>query len=363
MKVRAAVVGIGARTPLGLDARSTGFAHRTGAAAMTQSALLDKDGEPVTMCLLPTLDPFCVGAERAVQLGEPALIEATKGLEQVLSYGRVKLFSCLDAWMGEPCEDGSRPAADVAAALQRRAARLCPKLDDVDTVARGPASMGYALEGAFAALERGGFESAIIGGVHTDYHPRRIATLSHAGRLASSDNLDGFIPGECAAFVVLMKPESARTHRLQVHAEIHSVATAFEKARPDNDESAFKAHGLTTAVRGATAERVKHKVTTGWMLTDLTYELMRHYEFTSMSTRTQKLWCEPQMCDSPGQRIGYLGAAAMPLHVVLGAEAWRRGWAPHPEAISLAGSDAGERAVIAFSEPGRSYITPDMEAT
>ncbi len=354
MKARAVVVGIGARTSIGLDACATGFAHRAGAAGMTQSAILDVDGEPATMCLLPTLDPFCVGAERAARLGEPALVEALSWLGPELpKHLRMKQYSCLDAFMGEPRADGRRPAADLAAALERRGAAHCAKIEDVNVVARGPASMGAAMKGAFDALDKG-FEAVIVGGAHTDYDRERITALSEAGRLFTPDNLDALIPGECAAYVVLMKPDVARRHQLSVLVEIHSVATAFESARPDNDESAFKAHGLTTAVREAIAPRAKLEVKTGWMLTDLNFELMRIHELSSMSTRTQKHWCEPQMCDSPGQRIGYLGAAAMPLHLVLASEAWLRGWAPHSEAISIAGSDAGERAVVTLSRPGSS---------
>jgi 3-oxoacyl-[acyl-carrier-protein] synthase-1 len=49
--------------------------------------------------------------------------------------------------------------------------------------------------------------------------------------------------------------------------------------------------------------------------------------------------------------MGHLGAAAMPLHVILAAEAFRRGFAPHPYAVSIAGSDGGERAALLLSAP------------
>src|SRR5262249_19500867 len=138
----------------------------------------------------------------------------------------------------------------------------------------------------------------------------------------------------------------------EVRAEIHTAATAFDKARPDNDEPAFEAAGLTTAVRRAGAPLTSTGRRAGWMLTDLGHETQRVFELQAISVRTRNLWCEPQLCDAPAQRLGYLGAAVMPLHLALAAEGFRRGLSPHPWAMSIAGSDGGERAAILLSAPG-----------
>ena len=51
------------------------------------------------------------------------------------------------------------------------------------------------------------------------------------------------------------------------------------------------------------------------MLTDLTFEMWRQKEWQSAFVRNQEILGRPYYIDSPGQRIGYLGAAAMPLFV------------------------------------------------
>ena len=202
------------------------------------------------------------------------------------------------------------------------------------------------------ALNAGAIEVAILGGVHTDYDPDRIAALVAGDRLFRSDNLDALIPGEAAAFVVLMRPDTARRHQLRTRAEIHAAATAHEKARPDNDESAFQAAGLTTALRTVLAPLGQEGLRSGWMLTDLTFEVFRHFELQAATVRTQRFYCEPQAVESPAQRLGHLGAASMPLHLVLAAEGFCRGFAPHPIAVSIAGSDTGERGALLISAPG-----------
>lgn len=353
MKLCAAVVvSVGARTPIGLDAKSTGFSHRAATVAMQLSPLLDAKDEPATMCFLPTLDPFSTGVPRAVQLAGPALVEALGPLRPYLPHLRLKLVLCLDEHLGARDRGGFVPASDLAGELTRKAAALAPKLEDVATAARGAAALGFTLERLLDELSGGKVDAAVIGGVHSDYDPARIRALSEAKRLLSPDQLDSLIPGECAAFAVLMRPDRARACQLRRQVELHSFGTGYEKARPDNDEPAFTALGLTAAVRQAAKPLLDEQQRAGWLLTDLSFETMRLYELQAVMARTQKLWCEPQLCDSPAQRIGYLGAAAMPLHLVLAAEGWRRGWAPHPIAISIAGSDSGERSALLMSAPG-----------
>jgi 3-oxoacyl-[acyl-carrier-protein] synthase-1 len=351
MNARAVAVSVGARTPIGLEALSTGFAHRAATVAMTQSAMLDGDGEPITMCLLSTLDPYITGAERAAQLALAPLNEALEPLADKAAYLRFKILLCVDEYLAKADPGSAMTAGDLVTMLTREAAKRLPKLEDVSTSARGAAGLAFALDKHLDELESGRVDALLIGGVHTDYDRGHMDALLDARRVFKPDNLDALIPGECAAFAVLMRPSVARSNRFAALAEVRGLATAFERARPDNDESAFEATGLTAAARKIGEGLARDGLRAGWMLTDLTFETMRLYELQAMTTRTQKLWCEPQLCDSPAQRLGALGAAAMPLHLVLAAHAWKHGWAPHAIAVSIAGSDAGERAMITLACP------------
>jgi 3-oxoacyl-[acyl-carrier-protein] synthase-1 len=351
MTPSAVVVSVGARTPLGLSAIETGFAYRAACVGMREAPLVEEEGgDGVTMCFLPTIDPLLVGGDRAVKLALPALDEALKGVGPGLPQLRIKLVLCMDEQFGVAGPDGRSAGGNLAAWVIQRATQFASQTS-LETVVRGPAGPGFVLQGLFDSLARGTIDAAILGGVHTDYDPARVRSLAEAGRLFKPDNLDSIIPGECAAFVVLMRPDVARTYKLTPYAQLFSVATAFDKIRPDNDEPAFEAIGLTVAVRKAGAPLADAKLQAGWLLTDLSFERYRLFEHQSMLVRTSSLWCEPQQWDPPALRMGALGAAAMPLHVALAAEAWRRGWAPHSVAFSCAGSDGGERAALLLSRP------------
>ena len=328
-----AVVKVGARTAVGLDARQTGFLLRAGFPAMGEAALADQAGEPITMALCPTIDPQLVGAERLPLLARAALEAAIAGVEELQAEVHVSL------------DEGLPDERFACALVDTLVSRTMPHAK-VTVEARGEAAMGAALPSALRALETRQIDVAIFGGVHSDYDPRIIEALEASGRLFTPENLDARIPGEAAAFVALMRPSSARRLGLAPLAHILGVGTGRERARPDNDHPAYEALGLTAAVKNATESLVASGGRAGWMLTDLTYEMRRQYEWQAVYVRTQRQLCDPYVIESPAQRIGYLGAAAMPLFTAIAATAWEHGYAPSPTALAVAGADGGERAAL-----------------
>lgn len=336
----AVIVSVGARTPVGLTAAQTGWILRAGFPAMRSAPLADACGEPVTMCLQPTLDPLLSGADRAVRLALPALREA------VLALGPAA--AALTAHLAICAGEGSTHGPALVAALRPALAPLACASDTV--TARGEASLVFALPDALARLDAGHADAVVVGGVHTDYDPAVIAALEGEGRLLSPENLDARIPGEAAAFAVLMRPDAARRHKLAPLARVIGIGAGRERARPDNDESAYEAHGLTAAVREATAGLLAADQRAGWVLNDLTFEMRRLHEWQSVLVRARRVIGDPYSVESPAQRIGHLGAAAMPLFAAICAEGWASGYAPSPRALATASSDGGDRGAMVLSE-------------
>jgi len=96
---------------------------------------------------------------------------------------------------------------------------------------RGEAALGALLPDVLKALDAGLLEAAIVGGVHSDYDPDTIAALEAHGRLFSRDNLDARIPGEAAAFVLLMRGGHASRAGLTPLARILGIGKGRESAR------------------------------------------------------------------------------------------------------------------------------------
>ncbi|MEM1031204.1 MAG: beta-ketoacyl synthase N-terminal-like domain-containing protein [Myxococcota bacterium] len=340
------VVGVGATSSLARGATPTAFLHRAAMAGMKPSPVSAPDGEPVTVCTVPTLDPKARGVARAATLGRQALDEAMGSMALPPSM-RAALFYAVDDFVA--ADEGAEAAYDLGASFGRASSLAPVAMEDVRRYEGGAAAIGPMLTAAREALERHAIDLALVGAAHSDVHPSRIRRLYEAGRLFGPDNIDGVVPGEGAAFIVLMRAAQAHSLGVPVLLLVDAVATHLETARPDNDHSAFEALGMTAAVRevGATLEAEGGRA--GWMLTDAGTERWRHYELSAVMTRTSRLWCAPQWADAPSQRLGALGVASGPMHLVLASVAYPCGFAPHDRGLSLTGSDTtGARTAVLF---------------
>lgn len=334
------IVKVGARTPIGLNARQTGFLLRTGFPAMGEAPLANAAGEAITMGFVSTLDPRLVGPERLARLAASAFEEAALPIGDA----RTLVHIALD----EEYAEGRAIAQQLTAVIKR----VLPAAE-VEIVPRGEAALGALLPEALRALSSRGAEAVILGGVHSDYDPAVIAALEERGRLFSPENLDARIPGEAAAFFVLMRDADAGRRGLAPLARVLGVGAGRERVGPEEEGPAYEAFGLTSAVRQAAEPLAKSGQRAGWMLSDLTGEMRRGREWQAAFVRAQDVLGSPYYIDSPAQRIGYLGAAALPLFVAMAATAWEYGYAPSPVALATAGGDGVERAAVVLSSAKR----------
>jgi 3-oxoacyl-[acyl-carrier-protein] synthase I len=343
----------GAVTSMGLSAMETAFVYRAQGTGLRLSALTDPEsGEALLVGGIPTLDPALLGAQRAAELGKLALDDLWADGASALSGRRLHLWLCLDEWLAEPDEQGVVPSVALSQLLRMHARARFGEHLDLRVSTLGAAAPGRILEDAIDELERGECEGLILGGVHSDQCPARVARLSSQKRLYAGENSDGVLPGEGAAFVTLFEPASARRAGIAARARLVALGSGHDKALPDNHESAFEAAGLTLAVRRATEELRAQKLRIGWQFNDLGCENYRLSEWISVMTRTQTIWEEPQVSEAPAQRLGNLGAATVPVQLALAMEAWRRGYAPHPRVLCLAGSDDGSRVALRVESAG-----------
>jgi 3-oxoacyl-[acyl-carrier-protein] synthase I len=350
VKARAFVTSFGVRSALGQGAAETCFLLRTGIPVLAAAPLVNGEGEPITMGFDATLDPYLVGGDRAAKLAMTALEEALAPVVASREALTAKLVLCVDPPLAgvardKAVEDGGR----LAAVVHTRAKELCPGVE-MEIVARGGASAAFALSAALEALADKELDLLVLGGVHSDYDPSTIAALDAQGRVFSPQNLDALIPGEAAAFVVLTREETARRIGQTPPARLGGVGTAVGAPRADDDSSAMDGTALTSALRAASEDLDELGLKAGWAICDHTFEVRRVLEWQSAVTRTHKMWCEPHRLDAPAQRMGYLGAAALPFAMIMAAEGFSRGHAPSGVAMAFGGSDMGERgAVLLFS--------------
>lgn len=348
MKSLGTIVAVGMRTGIGLDAVSTSMLLRTGIPAFAAAPLADPDGaEPVTMSFDPTLDPFLVGEERAARLGGAALFELAGSLGSAARALRLQVALAFP----EPRADQNRGEAGHALALAfRTMLQETFGSPPVEVATRGSAGLAYVLPDALRELAAGRVDAVLAGGLHSDYDPAAIAALSAARRLFSSTNVDAILPGEAAAFVLIMRDGTAGSLGLPAMARVHAIGTDQNELAATQPGRSFESTAFAGAIRQATNE-LPDELQIGWAVTDLGIEHAPVRELYSALTRTHKRFGPPLIVDAPAQRAGHLGAAALPLALGFIALGFRHGFAPAPLGLALAASEAGERAAILLASP------------
>lgn len=322
-----AVVGGGVCCAAGLTRRQAGFVLRAGFPAISEAPLANADGEGIAMGYVPILDEAWTGEDRLAGLCAPPLQEA------LAAVGHVEVDVLVGIDRGLPDEETAR------AGITRLVRGVVPQLRELSIVATGD-TLGPLWQDAVERLTQRRARAVIVGGVHSDYDPAAIAALEASGRLFARDNLDARLPGEAAAFVALGRGTPL--------ARLAGWGRAPDPVRPDNDLPAYRAEGLTRAVRAATDAA---SAPAGWILNDLTGEMWRLYEWEAVFTRMRRRLAEPFYIESPAQRLGYLGAAVTPLMVAMAATGWEHGYAPSPAALLTAATDDGERAALVLHAP------------
>jgi 3-oxoacyl-[acyl-carrier-protein] synthase-1 len=306
----------------------------------------DPDGNPLSMGALPVLPATSLGIDRLLELTRFAFADLHTDALAHLSGARQRISVLVDEHLAAPDADGVVGAQVLSSALQSDTRAFVGNDCPIDVWAVGAGGGAPVLANLCQDLHSGARDVVLFGGVHSDCDVGRVAHLARAGRIFSSENKDGLLLGEGAAFVALCRSDVARQLGLTAHAELFAYAGGHEQATPYNDVSAFEARGLTVALRQVEAALQGQRI--GWWLNDLNIEMYRQYEFQAVLARTQNLWCEPHVLDAPAQRMGELGAATLAMHTVLGVEAWRRGYGHFPWLVSTTGSEGGSRSAVAL---------------
>jgi len=240
-----------------------------------------------------------------------------------------------------PGWDAARAIADVLGARLAQSGLFTRQPTVHET---GSCGLSEALR-LVASERKHGDTLTIVCAVHSNCGLSSTAALGQAGRIWGEECLDALLLGE-GAVALLVSPKEPRHLGVPVGVRVDLTELLNEPARPDNDESAFLAAGLTVAARAATDASHGRGQKIGWISSDVSYEAFRVHELSTVLTRLSDRFGEPQVLDAPNQRLGYLGAAVGAFQIAYAGEAFTREFAPAPECLCLLGTDAGVRAAL-----------------
>lgn len=332
---------------IGRGAEQVWASQRAGIARIGSSHVMDRHFEPISMGLVPEAAlgvlapeierlPLPSRARRMLRLAAPSLAAVAVNLDGPvpLFLGLPELAAAETPWINH-----------VPAYLQKLTAVAIDRERSV-IVPNGRAAALMALERALALLEAGAASTVIVGGVDTYLDLRLLATLDSEQRILGTRVMDGFIPGEGAAFFTLSAEETSSSPsgaRIIVHAAASSMdpghrygdapargeglALALDQARQRLDQPLAP---VATTFAGFNGENFDAKL---WGVARL-----RHNDFFSPG----------MLMEHPADTFGDAGAATGAILVALAAAALGSGTRPGP-ALAWAASDREPRACAILS--------------
>nr|BFD41999.1 3-oxoacyl-ACP synthase [Pseudomonas sp. FFPRI_1] len=333
------IIGSGMVSAVGLSAPASCAAIRCAIDNFQETRFIDRAGEWLMAASVPLEQPWR-GRTKLIKMAARAIAEAlhsTPGLapEQTplllgLAEGeRPGRLKDLDRTLLHAIEDelGLRfhPASSI--------------------IVHGRVSAAVALLEARKLLYQGGHRHVLVAGVDSFLSAATLTAFEQRERLLTSQNSNGFIPGEGAAAVVLAAPVASEQPQLLCIG----LGFGMEKATVEAEDLPLRADGLTQAVRAAFGEAGCGLEQMDYRLTDISGEQYYFKEASLALSRNLRVRKEFFHLWHPADCIGEVGAAIGPAMLAVALAASRKGYGEGPKIFCHLGNDAGQRAVALLS--------------
>ena len=335
------VVGVGARTPVGLTAPSAAAAVRAGITRLGEHPyMVDKVGEPYMVAMDSTMD-------------EPDRIErvfalATLALEEALRSVPLPQGFTLPVFVALPELGRCFGEADARRLGDRISRHLMSEVSvSVSVVSEGNAAGLLALQRAVALLQQGRHLFVAVIGADSHLDPDFLEELDESARLTSVTNRWGYPPGEGGGALLLSLSSTARAHRLQDLGQILAVETAREEALIGTD-APCTGKGLAAAVTPVL--RALGTETVSSVFCDINGERYRNGEWAYASLRAPiGVIADPTAFVAPADCWGDVGAATGPLLIGLALASGLRGYSRGRYSLVWCSSEQGLRGAALLS--------------
>lgn len=331
----AEILGVGLVSPVGLSASLTEAAVRAEVNRFKASSILNRRFDPMVLSLIATADlaplipdlaaipALTTRRARMLALGGMALAQCLKGIDK-----GVKSALLVGAPEALPVDDEGKPLRPAPAGpeLAEQLGKQAGVSVDVaasKVFANGRAAGLAALKEGMDRLASGQVASVVVGGVDSYLDLYLLGTLDLEDRLLAEGVMDGFIPGEGAAFLWLAPPGGAARLGREAIAKIDGAFVAEEPGHRYSKKAPYKGDGLDAAFRGAFAAAPGEPVRT--VYAGFNGENFNAKEWGVASIRHKKQLAEDMEIEHPADCFGDTGAALGPMMTALAALGLKKG--------------------------------------
>jgi 3-oxoacyl-[acyl-carrier-protein] synthase-1 len=319
------IIGSGMVSAVGLSAPASCAAIRCAIDHFQETRFIDRAGEWIIGASVPLEQPWR-GRTKLVKMAALAIAEALQSLPGIAPEKIPLLLGVAEAE-----RPGRLNGLDMALLHDIEAELGLRFHPDSIIIPRGRVSAAVALLNARTLIYQDGHRHVLVAGVDSLLCGPTLAAFEQRERLLTSENSNGFIPGEGAAAVVLAAPIAAEAPQLTCIG------------------LGFGVEGLTQAVRVALGEAGCGLEQMDYRLTDISGEQYYFKEASLALSRSLRVRKEFFHLWHPADCIGEVGAAIGPAMLAVALAASRKGYGEGPNIFCHLGNDAGERAAALLS--------------
>jgi 3-oxoacyl-[acyl-carrier-protein] synthase I len=341
------ISGTGMLTPLGLNAKQTSTSVRAGLSSFEESSLVDKNCQPYILSSLPDelllelswdfeFDQNITSRElRILQMSISPLIEVFGNLPH--DHQEIPLLLGLPRdLMGE---------SDYGSNLIAMLDSIFPNKFDISqsiTMCKGRASGLIAIHEACMVLENNDTDIIIVGAVDSYKDSNRLIALDMENRINSEETMDGFTPGEGAAFLLITKSETAEKNGMEKKCKLVSSSVGFESGHLYSEEP-YKGEGLANTFETLFSSNGNSLSKVATVFSSMNGENHFAKEWGVAYLRNQMFIEEEYSFEHPADCFGDTGAACGPLMMGIATDGILSSNMIKPVLVYTS-SDSGERA-------------------
>jgi 3-oxoacyl-[acyl-carrier-protein] synthase-1 len=337
-----AIIASGMVTGVGLSAPASCAAIRCAIENFSETRFMDKGGEWIIGSQVPLEQPWR-GLPKLVKMVVPAIKECLDHAGTVKPEA-IPLLLCVAEKERPGRLEGldDQLFRDVQAEL---GVQFHPRSS---VIARGRVAGALALAQAREILKEEGLPLCLIAGVDSLLVGATLAAYEEKNRLLTSQNSNGFIPGEAGAAVLVGTGKDHPT------AELFCLGIGIgQEPAPINSEEPLRADGLVQAFKSAFAEAERGFEAIHFRLCDANGEQYWFKEAALAMTRTLRVRKEEFEIWHPADCIGEVGTAVAPCALAVSLAAAQKLYAPGSGALCHFSDDGAQRVALVLDSEER----------
>jgi 3-oxoacyl-[acyl-carrier-protein] synthase-1 len=329
------ITGAGLVTGVGLNAPATCAAIRCKIDNFQEIRYMDSGGELIMGCKVPQEQPWR-GKTKLIKMAATAINECLANNKLIIPK-EIPLLLCLSEHerKGRVIDDDNQFFLDLQAELGfefHEKSRV---------IAKGHVAVAVALKHARQLLQEFNIKHVLIAATDSLLVAPTLAHFEEHERLYTSQNSNGFIPGEAGAALVVESANSKQENQLVCHG----LGFGIEKAHV-NSEEPLRADGLTAAIKESLSDADYGESILQYKITDISGEQYYFKEASLAFSRIDRTRREEFDIWHPAECTGEVGVASGLIMLAVLKAACEKDYSKGDHILAHLGNDDGKRASI-----------------